>query len=180
MKSIKPGRGPSMMGGVGSVIAAIFGVFWTIGAVQMGARFSSRCLACCSLSWRRCRRGTISTMPRPVTDSLPLTSWTAVKNPIRWIPDGPAAMKHPGTVHDTAHTAAPRLPQIINSVRNAGKNCIEGGVEILMSMNASKSFSRMLRQYRLTHHLTQEEMAERCCISTRHYCDLENGYVDPG
>ena len=48
-----------------------------------------------------------------------------------------------------------------------------------MSMNASKSFSRMLRQYRLTRHLTQEEMAERCCISTRHYCDLENGYVDP-
>ena len=37
MRSIKPGRGPSMMGGVGSVIAAIFGVFWTIGAVQMGA-----------------------------------------------------------------------------------------------------------------------------------------------
>lgn len=37
MKSIKPGRGPSMMGAVGSAAAAIFGVFWTIGAISMGA-----------------------------------------------------------------------------------------------------------------------------------------------
>ncbi|MEA4988939.1 MAG: zinc-ribbon domain-containing protein [Anaerovorax sp.] len=37
MKSIKPGRGPSMMGGIGSIAVGIFGVFWTIGAVNMGA-----------------------------------------------------------------------------------------------------------------------------------------------
>ena len=37
MKSIKPGRGPSMMGGLGSVFAGVFGVIWTIAAVQMGA-----------------------------------------------------------------------------------------------------------------------------------------------
>ena len=37
MKSIKPGRGPSMMGGVSSIFAALFGVFWTITAVSMGA-----------------------------------------------------------------------------------------------------------------------------------------------
>lgn len=37
MKSVKPGRGPSMMGGIGSVIAGIFGIFWTIGTVSMGA-----------------------------------------------------------------------------------------------------------------------------------------------
>ena len=44
MKSMKPGRGPSMMGGVGSVVAIVFGVFWTIlaagitsGASEMGA-----------------------------------------------------------------------------------------------------------------------------------------------
>lgn len=37
MKSIKPGRGPSMMGAVGSAVAAVFGVFWTISAVSMGA-----------------------------------------------------------------------------------------------------------------------------------------------
>ena len=37
MKSIKPGRGPSMMGAVGSIGAAIFGVFWTIIAISMGA-----------------------------------------------------------------------------------------------------------------------------------------------
>lgn len=30
MKSMKPGRGPSMMGGVGSVVAIVFGVLWTI------------------------------------------------------------------------------------------------------------------------------------------------------
>ncbi len=39
MKSIKPGRGPSMMGGVGAIFAALFGVFWTIMAISMGAVF---------------------------------------------------------------------------------------------------------------------------------------------
>ena len=39
MKSIKPGRGPSFMGGIGAVFAALFGVFWTIMAVSMGAVF---------------------------------------------------------------------------------------------------------------------------------------------
>lgn len=32
MKHIKPGRGPSMMGVVGGVAAALFGVLWTVGA----------------------------------------------------------------------------------------------------------------------------------------------------
>ena len=36
MKSIKRGRGPSMMQGAGSVFAAIFGVLWTIMAASMG------------------------------------------------------------------------------------------------------------------------------------------------
>lgn len=39
MKSIKPGRGPSMLGGISSIFAALFGVFWTIMAVSMGAVF---------------------------------------------------------------------------------------------------------------------------------------------
>ena len=37
MKSIKPGRGPSMMGGISSILVAVFGVAWTIGAISMGA-----------------------------------------------------------------------------------------------------------------------------------------------
>lgn len=37
MKSIKPGRGPSAIGAAGAVIAAIFGIFWTITAVSIGA-----------------------------------------------------------------------------------------------------------------------------------------------
>lgn len=37
MKSIKPGRGPSAMGAIGSIAAALFGVFWIIMAVNMGA-----------------------------------------------------------------------------------------------------------------------------------------------
>ena len=36
MKSIKPGRGPSAMGGIGSAAAALFGVFWTLAAASMG------------------------------------------------------------------------------------------------------------------------------------------------
>ena len=37
MKSIKPGRGPSAMGAVGSLFAAVFGVIWTAAAASMGA-----------------------------------------------------------------------------------------------------------------------------------------------
>ena len=36
MKSIKPGRGPSMMSGVLCVVVGIFGVLWTIGAASIG------------------------------------------------------------------------------------------------------------------------------------------------
>ena len=39
MKSIKPGRGPSMMGGVSSIFAALFGVFWTAASSQTGIFF---------------------------------------------------------------------------------------------------------------------------------------------
>jgi len=37
MKSVKPGRGPSMMGAIGSVAAIVFGIIWTIAAASMGA-----------------------------------------------------------------------------------------------------------------------------------------------
>ena len=37
MKSVKPGRGPSGMNFIGSVIAIVFGIFWTIMAARMGA-----------------------------------------------------------------------------------------------------------------------------------------------
>ena len=36
MKSVKPGRGPSMMGGIMSIAMGIFGVIWTIIAGSMG------------------------------------------------------------------------------------------------------------------------------------------------
>ncbi len=39
MKSIKPGRGPSMMGAIGGIGAALFGVFWVIAAIAMGGWF---------------------------------------------------------------------------------------------------------------------------------------------
>ncbi|MBR2155424.1 MAG: zinc ribbon domain-containing protein [Clostridia bacterium] len=37
MKSVKPGRGPSGMNAIGAVISVIFGIFWTIAAISMGA-----------------------------------------------------------------------------------------------------------------------------------------------
>ena len=37
MKSVKPGRGPSMMGGVASVFAVVFGIIWMCGAASIGA-----------------------------------------------------------------------------------------------------------------------------------------------
>ena len=39
MKSIKPGRGPSMMGGIMSIVVGLFGVVWTIIAASMGGGF---------------------------------------------------------------------------------------------------------------------------------------------
>lgn len=39
MKSIKPGRGPSMMGAFGSAAVTVFGIIWTISAMSMGAPF---------------------------------------------------------------------------------------------------------------------------------------------
>lgn len=39
MKSIKPGRGPSAMNAMGSVVAVVFGVIWTAMAAAMGAPF---------------------------------------------------------------------------------------------------------------------------------------------
>ncbi len=37
MYSVKPGRGPSLIGGVAGIVVAVFGVIWTIGALSMGA-----------------------------------------------------------------------------------------------------------------------------------------------
>lgn len=39
MKSIKPGRGPSMMGGIVCIAVAVFGLLWTIGASSMSSSF---------------------------------------------------------------------------------------------------------------------------------------------
>ncbi len=39
MKSIKPGRGPSGRAAFTAICGAIFGVFWCIGTVDMGAYF---------------------------------------------------------------------------------------------------------------------------------------------
>ena len=37
MKSIKPGRGPGMQGGIASIFVGVFGVIWTFLAASMGA-----------------------------------------------------------------------------------------------------------------------------------------------
>lgn len=39
MKSIKQGRGPSFMGGIASVIAAVFGICWIGVTIKIGAGF---------------------------------------------------------------------------------------------------------------------------------------------
>ena len=36
MKSVKPGRGPSLMGGIMSIAAGLFGIIWTIIAFSIG------------------------------------------------------------------------------------------------------------------------------------------------
>lgn len=36
MKSVKPGRGPSLMSGISSILVALFGVVWTIIAASNG------------------------------------------------------------------------------------------------------------------------------------------------
>lgn len=39
MKSVKPGRGPSMMNAAGSIFAILFGIIWTAIAMSSGAPF---------------------------------------------------------------------------------------------------------------------------------------------
>jgi len=41
MKSIKPGRGPSIMTGISSIAAALFGLVWIFMTFRMGAGFMS-------------------------------------------------------------------------------------------------------------------------------------------
>ena len=36
MKSVKPGRGPSFMGGIAGIFAALFGIIWTVSAFSLG------------------------------------------------------------------------------------------------------------------------------------------------
>lgn len=36
MKSVKPGRGPSMMSGVAGIFVVVFGIVWTILAAEVG------------------------------------------------------------------------------------------------------------------------------------------------
>lgn len=40
MRSIKPGRGPSMMGGVVGIFMVCFGIFWTVMAAQASGFFA--------------------------------------------------------------------------------------------------------------------------------------------
>lgn len=40
MRSIKPGRGPSFMGGIMSIFVALFGVYWTILASRASGAFA--------------------------------------------------------------------------------------------------------------------------------------------
>lgn len=37
MRSVKPGRGPSLQGAIGSLFAVVFGIFWMVSAAKMGA-----------------------------------------------------------------------------------------------------------------------------------------------
>ena len=39
MKNIKPGRGPSLMNAIGSIVGIVFGIIWTFAAASMGAPF---------------------------------------------------------------------------------------------------------------------------------------------
>ena len=45
-------------------------------------------------------------------------------------------------------------------------------------MSASDKFYEAVLQYRKTHRISQEDMAERCGICARYYQDLENGKVN--
>lgn len=82
MKSIKPGRGPSMMSGIAGIGAVVFGVFWTIMAVQMGAPIFFAAFGIIFIVMAIV--GVIYNMimlPEKI-DSLPLTLLTKARKPI--------------------------------------------------------------------------------------------------
>ena len=123
MKSIKPGRGPSMFSGVMSIFMGLFGLFWSIMALTLGAGpFALFGLIFIGIAVYSAIYNFKMPPPRiaipPMILSIPkknlirLTSALAVL-PLR-IPTAP--------ILPTALTAAPRSQKNLNSVRNAARN----------------------------------------------------------
>lgn len=46
-------------------------------------------------------------------------------------------------------------------------------------MDVSKEFGNIIREKRKKQNLTQEELAEKCNLSTRHINSIEHGYTNP-
>ena len=57
MRSIKRGRGPSMMGGISSIFMALFGLLWTIIAGSIGGPFF--CIVWSDFYWAGSRGGSL-------------------------------------------------------------------------------------------------------------------------
>ena len=119
MKSIKPGRGPSMMGGLGSIFAGVFGVIWTMAAVQMGAGiFALFGVVFINLK-----------MPPGKTGIRCLTSLRTVKSPTRWkrgwpLPP-PLRRRTKSREEAFALIAGPRQKRAMISAAAAAKSCLD-------------------------------------------------------
>ena len=123
MKSIKPGRGPSMMGGISALFAALFGVFWIIVVLQSGGGF----FAFFGVMFRP---GTTSITPARKTGFPASILWTPGRKWTLWTPGMPVrtiflcAAVIP-TPLGSAPTAEPNSSRTICTVPSAAKNCAD-------------------------------------------------------
>lgn len=130
MKSIKPGRGPSMHSAVGSIFMVVFGVIWTLIAIGMtwdagiigllfplfGLVFIGQGIYSAVVSFKNAKGKDRMSLYDIVDESEEKDPWDPTYDP-----NGPTSYSQPGAKKEviSAHTAASRWNRIINSAKTA-------------------------------------------------------------
>ena len=185
MKSVKPGRGPSMMGGIASLFSALFGVVWTYIAMQGGAGpFALFGIVFIGMALAQAWYNFHNASQKDRFSSFDIVDSREEPDPLdpRVYPD----RKNPFPIR-IAPFIATALTVVLNFSRTTGfalyaaKNYTDYFNSFRFrrcsAMTASHRIGRILRKYRLEHDLSEEAISDLCEISTRHYRDLRKTAV---
>ena len=131
MKSVKPGRGPSMMGGVASVFAVVFGIIWMGGAASMGAPGFFLLFGVAFIGIGVVNAVYSFKMPPGKTAIPPMTLWTVTRSRTRWMSASAGSrttryLRRRGKRGSlpTAPTAGQSWGRAFPSAGSAGKRCL--------------------------------------------------------